>query len=229
MVLAGLKRQAGDTFESFEQNMQIATTLARAIEKARPKQVIFFSSAAVYGEETHDLAISELTPVNPVSCYGIAKFASERVISIAAENVGSYLAVLRPPVIYGPGDSTNSYGPVAFCRAARRGDPVTLWGDGSELREFVFVEDCARMVGDLLDFEWLGVLNMASGNSHTFRDVVAAVGCSSGRVLEVGEKPRTKMKADNVFDPSLLNSLLPNFSWTSLQDGVQLTLNKPEA
>lgn len=226
IVLAGVKRQAGDAYDSFTTNMQIAVSVARAIEKAKPASVMFFSSAAVYGEETDNTAISEDTPVNPVSLYGIAKFASERLLQHAAKAAGSPLMIIRPPLIYGPGDTTNSYGPVGFCRAHAKSQTVTLWGDGAELREFLFIEDCCGLLGRLLaENPRSGVLNLAAGESHTFRDVLSVLEQISARGVDTLAKPRSKTKADNKFDPSLLRSIIPNFRFTSLEDGVRKTFD----
>jgi UDP-glucose 4-epimerase len=223
VMLSGVKRQLGDSFGSFEKNIQIATTLSRVIERSKPEKVIFFSSAAVYGEETHNLAIAEQTPVNPITCYGISKFASERVLSIAAKNAGSSIVMLRPPVIYGPFDASNSYGPVAFCRSAKKGNAIELWGDGSELREFVYVDDCCRIVESLLGSKFSGVLNLACGKSHSFRDIIDCIAQISGRNLNVIEKARSKEKVDNRFDSSLMNAINPIFQWTDLQSGINQT------
>ena len=223
VILSGVKRQLGDSFGSFEKNTQIATTLSRVIERSKPEKVIFFSSAAVYGEETHNLAIAEQTPVNPITCYGISKFASERVLSIAAKNAGSSIVMLRPPVIYGPFDASNSYGPVAFCRSAKKGNAIELWGDGSELREFVYVDDCCRIVESLLGSKFSGVLNLACGKSHSFRDIIDCIAQLNGKNLDVIEKPRSKEMVDNRFDSALLNAINTNFQWTDLQSGINQT------
>lgn len=223
VILSGVKRQFGDSFGSFEINIQIATTLSRAIEQSKPEKVIFFSSAAVYGEETHNLAITEQTQVNPITCYGISKFASERILAIAAKNAGSSIVMLRPPVIYGPLDASNSYGPVAFCRSAKKGNTIELWGDGSELREFVYVDDCCRIVKNLLCSKFSGVLNLACGKSHSFRDIIDCIAQISGRNLNLVEKARSKEKVDNCFDSSLMNAINPNFQWTDLQSGINQT------
>jgi len=225
IVLAGIKRQAGDAYDSFQSNMQIAVSVAKAIESARPRRVLFFSSAAVYGEETNDTAITETTPVNPVSLYGIAKFASERILENAARIAGTSLLILRPPLIYGPEDTTNSYGPVGFIRTHIKAQPLTLWGDGSELREFLYVEDCCRLVIGLLENPRDGVLNLVSGQSHTFQDVIRALEQVSGKTVDFSMKPRTKSKADNGFNPSLLRSIFPDFQFTSLEEGVRKTFD----
>lgn len=223
VVLAGVKRQLGDSFGAFETNMRIAVSVARAIEKSRPARVVFFSSAAVYGEEIHNTAINEETVVNPVSYYGIAKFASERLLANAAGPGGLSLVLLRPPLIYGPGDTSISYGPAALCRAAALSEPTTLWGDGTELREFLYVQDACRLVEALLDSKFEGVLNAVSGTSHTFREVISSIEKISGNKINTVEKRRTKAKVDNAFEANLLRSVLPDFRFSKLEEGLRMT------
>ncbi len=77
VLLAGVKRQFGDTLEAFWQNMAIVENICRLLEDQPIRRLIFLSSAAVYGEETENTCISEQTPINPTSYYGIAKYSSE--------------------------------------------------------------------------------------------------------------------------------------------------------
>ncbi len=226
LVLAGVKRQAGDALASFEANMKIAVTVARAVEHSRPARLVFFSSAAVYGEETTNIGITEQTSANPTSLYGIAKFASERLLENAARQSGCSLVTLRPSLIYGPGDTTDSYGPVGFCRAHSKARPITLWGDGSELRGFLFVNDCCELVAQLLESPLEGILNLVPNRSHTFRDVLAAVEKASGKKPEISERPRSKSKADHAFDIHRLQSFAPDFRFTTLEEGVRQTLDQ---
>lgn len=226
VILSGVKRQVGDAYSSLETNTQIALSLARAIEKAKPRRILFFSSAAVYGEEITNTSISEDTPVNPTSLYGIAKFASERILKTAAHAVGSSLLTLRPPLIYGPGDTTNSYGPVGFIRSHLKSEPITLWGDGSELREFIHVEDACRLVIDLLDSPSEGVLNLASGQSHTFHDVISTLEKVSQKKVDFTVRSRTKSKADHGFDSCRLRATLPHFQFTEFEDGIKKTYDQ---
>lgn len=223
VILAGVKRQAGDALATYDINNRIALSLARAIEYAKPRRVLFFSSAAVYGEETNKTDINESTPVDPISLYGIAKFASERLLAIAAQAAGIPFTIVRPPLIYGPGDTTNSYGPVGFCRSLTLCEPITLWGDGSELREFLFVEDCCRLILELLNTPFVGVLNLVSGQSHTFVDALNAVEKVAGQAIRLSHKPRTKPQVDNGFNATLLHTIIPGFRFTSLEDGVRQT------
>ena len=226
LVLAGVKRQASDALASFEANMKIAVTITRAVEYSRPARMVFFSSAAVYGEETTNTAITEQTTINPTSLYGIAKFTSERLLENAARQSGCSLLTLRPPLIYGPGDTTDSYGPVAFCRAHAAARPITLWGDGSELRGFLFVQDCCELVPRLVEAPMEGILNLAPDRSYSFRDVLSALEKASQKKPEVSAKPRSKSKADHAFDIHRLRSFAPDFRFTTLEAGVRQTLDQ---
>src|SRR5579859_7564387 len=83
VMTAGVKRQWGDTLDAFSQNVSMAVNVARVLASHPVRRFIFFSSAAVYGEENHNEQITEDTLVRPTSYYGTAKFASECVLGKA--------------------------------------------------------------------------------------------------------------------------------------------------
>lgn len=225
ILAAAVKRQFGDTQEAYRMNMAIVENICTLLMEKPVQRVIFFSSAAVYGEETHNTNISEETLVNPTSYYGIAKYTSERLLERAIKtNPGSTLVCLRPPLAYGPGDKGKTYGPAGFASAVNEGSSITLWGDGKELREFLFIEDLCKIVEHLIDSEFSGVLNAVSGTSICFADVIDLLRTEFPG-LSVTSRERSKQKADNAFDGSKLRSLLgPDFQFTSLADGLQATL-----
>ena len=221
VMCSAIKRQAGDTLENYQANVAMTVTLAAALRERPAGRVVFFSSAAVYGEDVENAAISERTPVEPVSYYGMAKYAGERLLLKAVEaRKPSPLVILRPPTIYGPGEPGLPYGPTGFLRAALAKETVTLWGDGSEKREFVFVEDACSVALTLLDHPFSGVLNLASGRTNSFLDVLAAASRLAG-APKTESRPRSKRQVDQGFDNELLRELLPGFSFTSLDAGLK--------
>ncbi len=226
VLAAAVKRQFGDTIEVLRQNMLIIENICRLLETDPVRRVIFMSSAAVYGEETENTDISELTPVNPTSYYGINKYTGERLLRKAcAENQQTSLVCLRPPLVYGPNDQGRTYGPSGFATAGLEGVPITLWGDGAELREFIYIEDLCRVIEFFADNEFEGELNVVSGISYCFADVVTIL---KGKLpnLEVKTRSRSKQKANNAFNAQKIKSLLPiNFRFTTLEDGVARILN----
>jgi UDP-glucose 4-epimerase len=225
VICAGIKRQLGDSLETFEQNLAIARNLCRLFERHTPGRVIFFSSTAVYGEEIDSLAISEQTSVHPTSWYGIAKYSSERLLArTLLPNSAASLLVVRPPLVYGPGDRGGFYGPSGFCQKALSGEPITLWGDGSELREFVFVGDVARVVVTSLFRSESFVLNVVSGTSCSYRDIIAEIERQTARRLIVQIRPRSRPRVDHQFLPGRVRSIFPEIRFHTLAEGVERTL-----
>lgn len=225
VFLAGVKRQLGDTIDAFEANLKIATSLCRYLQRSPLQRLVYVSSAAVYGEELDNRSLDENTSVQPTSFYGVAKATTERLVAqVLRPHPERSLVIVRPPLIYGPGDSNNSYGPSGFCAAAVRDDPITLWGDGSEQREFLYVGDAARLIALIAVHDCTGALNLASGHSHSFGDVVDEISASLGRTVATTSRPRTKPKVDHIFVNSSLRRLFPSFQFTTLQQGIRLTL-----
>jgi UDP-glucose 4-epimerase len=216
VMTAGVKRQWGDTLDAFQQNVAMAVNVARALEKRSVSRFIFFSSAAVYGEENHNEHITEDTLIRPTSLYGAAKFASECVFS---KTLPTGFVAVRPPLIYGPGDASKSYGPAGFVHAAKNRELVTLWGEGDEKREFVFVADMVQIVARLVSHDFTGVLNIATGQAHTFREAAELAGAT------IATRPRSKPKVDHGFDNRRLTKLFPDFTFQSLAEGIHETLS----
>ncbi|HBR15740.1 MAG TPA: NAD-dependent dehydratase [Candidatus Omnitrophica bacterium] len=224
VLLAAIKRQFGDTLDTFLQNMLMTVNIARVLEKHPVRRFIFFSSTAVYGEDIHNTRITEGTPIQPTSYYGLAKYAAERLLTkVMSARDGGFLTILRPPLIYGPGDLGATYGPVGFLKAALHKEPITLWGDGTELREFLYVEDISEIVCRLALRAHAGVLNVASGQSYTFRDVLGILSGLLFSELNITSRQRTKDKVDNAFDNARFVQLFRDFSFTGLEDGMKLT------
>jgi UDP-glucose 4-epimerase len=221
VVGAAIKKQLGDTLEIFHQNLAIVTNICRALESCPVRRVIFFSSAAVYGEDVQHGVIDESTPVQPTSLYGIGKFTAERLLARTAAQKRLPLLMLRPALVYGPREPAYYYGPSGFLRNALTNAPITLWGDGKELREFLFIDDVVALTTELTFGETTGVLNIVSGTSYTYAQALTAVGTVTGTQPAVTSRPRTKDKVDHRFDPALLLRACPGFTFTSLDEGLR--------
>jgi UDP-glucose 4-epimerase len=140
-------------------------------------KVVFASSAAVYGDVT-EMRVGEDAPTRPVSPYGIDKLASEHALDYYTQVHGVPTTALRFFNVYGPRqDPSSPYSGVIsiFADRARAGRPLTVFGDGGQTRDFVYVGDVVRAI-----FAALG-----DGNSP----LVANVG--TGRELTVLELART--------------------------------------
>lgn len=226
VLAAAVKRQFGDSLKVYLQNMSIIENICRLLEAYPIKRVVFMSSAAVYGEETENIDINELTPVNPTSYYGINKYTSERLLSkVCTATQQTSLVCMRTPLVYGPNDQGRTYGPSGFAATALEGSPITLWGDGSELREFIYIDDLCRIIESLVNNNFEGELNVVSGISYCFNDVVQILKRKISN-MEVNSRPRSKNKVNNAFNPQKIKSLLStNFNFTTLEDGLDRIIN----
>lgn len=227
IVCAAIKKQLGDSLEIFDRNLAMLTNVCHALDDRPACRVVYFSSAEVYGDDVDDTALTEETPVRPASYYGIAKYSGERLLhrTLAAQGLAARLLVLRPPLIYGAGDSSRGYGPSGFLWAALNERRVVLWGDGSERRDFVHVDDVAEVVRRLTFSDYAGVVNVASGQSRTFRDVADAVARLMSGHLTVDTRARTRPKVDQGFETARLRRLLPDITLTTLEGGLRRMLD----
>lgn len=222
LMCAGIKRQWGDTLEIFHQNMAIVENVCAVLARHSVKKFIFLSSAAVYGENVHNTNISEDTTIRLGTYYAISKYASEGLLSkTLAAHPGTSLVILRPPLVYGKGDTSKGYGPAGFLESILNDREITLWGDGSELRELLYVLDLAKLICDLMESDFSGVINPVSGVSASFQDIIGFLAKITGKTPQVTSRARSKEKVDSVFCGSLVRNVLPEFKFTSLQDGLR--------
>ncbi|BAZ09731.1 UDP-glucose 4-epimerase [Calothrix sp. NIES-4071] len=109
-------------------------------------RLVFASSAAVYGNPTQ-LPITETQQTSPISPYGLQKLVSEQYASLFAQELGISFIGLRLFNVFGPRQLPNSqYSGVIsiFLSAIQQGLPITIYGDGSQTRDFIYVKDIAN-------------------------------------------------------------------------------------
>ncbi|AMV25618.1 dTDP-glucose 4,6-dehydratase [Gemmata sp. SH-PL17] len=213
-----------DPFRTFTDDVAIATAVARCVVARRPRRCVYFSSSAVYGDATCHAAITEQTAVAPSALYGVSKLAAEGVIRHAAERAAVPLVTLRPCMVYGPGDTTRPYGPGAFLHSALHSGKVQVFGDGSEVRDYLFVRDLAEITAALAFNGSPGVYNLATGQSHSFRQLWAHLRALVGRPFEVVSVPRDRARTDQTFDIARLRAALPDLRFTPLEKGLADTV-----
>ncbi len=226
IMLSGIKKQLGDTLDIFAQNMAMVENICRLLQEQPVKRFVYISSAEVYGEATNNTTITEETPVQPSSYYGISKYASEGLLQkVIAPQEGSTLLILRPTLVYGPGEQGTFYGPSGFVRTALKEESITLWGSGNELREFLYIDDLVKSVTGLTFYEYDGVVNMVSGKSCSFKESLDIIVNLMPNPINVSSRPRSKPKVDQAYNNKKLAELLPGISFTSLEEGIKNVFN----
>jgi UDP-glucose 4-epimerase len=126
-----------------ETNVVATLELAQEAAAVGTQRFVFFSSGgAIYGEPAV-LPATEETAVEPKSIYGASKAAAELYLGVVADQTGLEVSVLRPANIYGPEQHPQGEAGVIaiFSQRMLRNESVTIFGDGSQTRDYVYVED----------------------------------------------------------------------------------------
>lgn len=188
--------------------------------------VSFLSSGgAVYGNATV-LPVPERHALRPISAHGVTKVAAELYLGLYRQVHGLRTLALRLGNVYGPGQRPHrSQGVVATalaCAAAHR--PLPIFGDGSSVRDYVYIDDVVDVVCRLTArADVPEVVNVGTGEGTTTRELVELVSRVTGRSLAVEHQPARPGDVDaNVLDTALLTSLLA-YEPVSIEPGLALT------
>ena len=221
IMCAGVKKQLGDNLETFEKNSAIINNFSKAVIKMPPRKIIFFSSASVYGEDVaYFEEITEKTPVQLKTYYGIAKYNAECLLEKVCSDLRTHLVILRPPLIYGKDDLSRGYGPTGFTYKAMNNEEIVLWGDGSEFREFIYVDDIGAIVSQLINLDVSGIFNLVSGTSYTYNDIIDSLTKIIGPNIKVTSRRRTKGKVNHYYSNFLIQRAIKELKFTQLKDGL---------
>lgn len=169
-------------------------------------KLIYLSTLDVY--EAADLT-SESTPTVPVTLYGMSKLYGERMSEIFSANHSIALQILRLGHVYGPGEEKYAkLLPRAIANIVED-KPVELWGDGSELRSFIYVDDVIASVLESVEAEsGIGPINVVGGVALSVRQVLDTVITISGKPVRLVEKPSSGPGRNYIFDNSKLKRYL---------------------
>ncbi len=195
--------------------------------RAGKLRVVYASSAAVYGLTTA-LPLTEQTPPMALSPYALEKLVDDQYAALFTQLYGISACGLRYFNVYGPRqDPRSPYSGVIskFCQGVAADQPLTVFGDGMQTRDFVSVRDVARANLAALQSDVSGVVNVATGQSVTLLALIAALGAVVGRTLTVqhaaprlGEVLRSEVTPTRLRDELHVRDPLP------LQDGLRALL-----
>jgi nucleoside-diphosphate-sugar epimerase len=196
-------------------------------KKTGVKKVVFPSSSSVYGNTP--LPQSETTPTTPTNLYGIAKLACENVARLYADAVPS--VGLRIFAGYGPGETHK--GEIAsvitlFIESIVADSSPVIFGDGTQSRDFVYIDNIVEAVVKSFENSFTGIVNVGSGEAHTFDEVVGLLNHFLGKKI----LPRFVEKPNRYFEHTLaditkMKSVL-ELSPIGFEDGLRKYLRAKE-
>ncbi len=220
--------------EDLDLNAKSTLNILECCRKLNPTcRVIFASSRMVYGKVDTEV-VTENSPTNPLSLYGIHKLTSEKYLLMYYKDFGIPTTILRIANPYGPRQQIkhSKYSLVGwFIRQAMEDKEIKIFGEGNQLRDYIFVDDiinamisCAETEGTIGE-----VLNIGSGKSYKFSEMVnEVVSCvNKGSITFVPwPKDYENIETGDVsLDLTKLNSITGWKPKYSLKDGVKKTFD----
>lgn len=162
-------------------NLVIDAELFRWAVRSRPGRVVYFSSSCAYpvaaGQPGRLLAETDIdldTPGLPDGLYGWAKLTGER-LAVTARDAGVPVTVARPFSVYGPGMKPGFAVTGFAAQAMSRADPLVIWGDDSQIRDYVHVSDVAAAVLAAIREGVDGPVNIGTGVPTLLRDLARVI------------------------------------------------------
>lgn len=191
--------------------------------KYNVKKFIFASSASVYGDDT-DFPSAENSRKNPLTVFAVNKLLGEYYCSKWSELYKIDTVSLRMSNVYGTRQNPEEGGVVAvFMEKLSEGSAITIYGNGEQLRDFIYVEDVADAVYKASNIRFSGVLNLSTGKATTINQLVKMIEKFGTFETIQHEEHRSGEIRNSYLDNA---SIIRIFDWiptTSLEEGIDKT------
>ena len=208
-------------------NVIFSANLFEACIRCGVKKVVFVSSGGtVYGKEV-DCPLKEKTATNPISSYGVQKITIEKLLYLYRYMYGLDYRIIRLANPYGPYQRPNCVlGAVTtFTYKALKGDEITVYGDGSVVRDFIYIDDAIRAIMKIVNGENKHrTFNLGCGYGTSIKQVLETIEKALGIKLNVSYLEGRKVDVPvNYLDISRYEKYYGALNPISLEDGIRKT------
>lgn len=205
-------------------NLIMSSTLVTALKNKILRQFIYVSSDAVYADSKKK--INEKSLKAPDSFHGLMHLSREKTFqSYFSKN----LLILRPTLIYGKEDTHLGYGPNKFLSLALQKLPLSIFGNGEEKRDHVYIDYLIDIFFKCINRKASGTLNLVSGQVSSFRYIAETIQKKLNikskiiRIKRSGPMPHNGYRA---FDIKTLNTFFGKVKKISINDGLNRYIEK---
>lgn len=214
-----------DPVADIQSNLVNSVKLFNAMHEVNVKRIIYFSSGGtVYGNPTQT-PIPESHPTHPISSYGITKLAIENHLFMQQELYGLQPIVFRLSNPYGPRQGHfGSQGVIGtFLKKIIDGKVINIWGNGSVIRDYIYISDAVSACMKAIDSDLTGTFNIGSSYGHSLLDIVKEIeNCTNREAEIVYEKQRGYDVKEVVLDTTFAQKELNWQPKYTLQEGIKL-------
>lgn len=230
LVSTTLPKTSNDNpVHDIQSNLISTLHMLEMARKGRVSKIIFFSSGGTVYGIPKQIPVSESHLNEPISSYGIHKLAIEKYLHLYYHLYGLNYSILRISNPFGPGQSPyGSQGVIAvFINRALKQEPIEVWGDGSVVRDYIYVKDVMRAVLAVLHYSGdEKVFNIGSGEGRSLLEIIKVLEDLIGHYLEVYCQPSRSLDVPvNILDISKAKKELLWKPETNFIEGLSFTLD----
>ncbi|TCM68378.1 UDP-glucose 4-epimerase [Acinetobacter calcoaceticus] len=227
-AIASVQMSVDNPILTNDVNIAGSLSILEAARQNKIKRILFASSAAVYGDEP-TLPKNEKSPLKPISPYGLEKLVTEQYMRLYSEQYGVECVALRYFNVYGPRQDPNSeYSGVIsiFTNRIKSGLPITVFGDGEQYRDFIYVKDVVKTNVELMhsnllktDFE---VVCVGTGLKTSLNKLISVL-IKDQDYSDLNVRYESFRSGDinkSICDNYFLRSLINNFNFNEIENTV---------
>jgi|688.fasta_scaffold277043_3 UDP-glucose 4-epimerase len=207
--------------DTLVKNMIITRNFVNGCSGKKLGKLILISSDAVYGDNSG--IYSESSKTLPDSFHGIMHMTREFICRQVDSEIYS---IVRPTNVYGVGDPHNSYGPNRFAREAIEHKIINLFGRGNSTRDFIYIDDVAKIINAVLQNDSSIIVNAVSGSSVSFREIALKVASEFKESIAINENGLELIESQKSYDVNYLLKLDNVEPPLSVFQGLSIYLNK---
>lgn len=207
-------------------NVLGTVNLLEACRLTGVEKIVFASSAAVYGDVT-SVPVKEEAPTCPTSFYGLSKLVIEKYLPLYYQVFGLKYAALRYANVYGERQGDAGEGGVVsiFTRKIHANQPLAVFGDGGQTRDFIYVGDVAAAnIAAMTAACPAGIYNIGTQSETSVNELIAILGRIANRAVEITYAP---VRKGDIYRSSLANfEALTQLHWNAkmkLHEGLERT------
>jgi UDP-glucose 4-epimerase len=217
-----------DIVADLQQNVVSSLALLDISRKLGVRRIVFVSSGGIVYGKAKELPTPEDAPTEPITAYGISKLAIEKYLALYEHLHGLDFRVLRVANPFGPFQvAAKNQGIIAALIAhALAGEPTEIWGDGSAVRDYLFVDDTVdALEAAAADRSGMRVFNIGSGRGRSLREIIAAIEMQLSRKLDISWKPGRPLDVPtSILAIDRAKTVLGWTPKTSLEQGLERTI-----
>ncbi|MCF0133378.1 MAG: NAD-dependent epimerase/dehydratase family protein [Blautia sp.] len=213
--------------EEIENNVAMTARMMEGCRESNVGRVVFLSSGGTVYGSTAECPMNEETPLYPINSYGLQKVLIEKLLYLYGKQTGIDCRIIRLANPYGPYQRPDgSLGAVTtFTYKALKGEEITVFGDGSVVRDFIYIDDAIRAIINIANGgDKYHVYNVGSGYGTSLRTVLDTISETLGIELKILHLPERNVDVPvNYLDISRYEKEYGRLNPISLKEGIQKT------